>query len=250
MRFAVACSSQIRLQANSTDAHRPPPSQPSSPKTRAAILQRIYSLVSIRDDSLCNFVDLPPGFGFGETGEKDHAGDDDLRVIYRHYATLYFVFVVDQSESELGILDLIQVKPPGQDPESPDPRTDRIPSLQVFVESLDRCFENVCELDLIFHFDDVRMPFHVEPKRSWSSSTGFPLRQIHTLLNCIITGGLVLDTSLESIHQTFKAQQDVKKASQSGGGLSVSGLKDAAGGFLAAPDWDRLSFASFTRRGR
>ena len=35
--------------------------------------------------------------------------DDELRVIYRHYATLYFVLVVDQSESELGILDLIQV---------------------------------------------------------------------------------------------------------------------------------------------
>ena len=27
---------------------------------------------------------------------------------------------------------------------------------QVFVEALDRCFENVCELDLIFHFDEVR----------------------------------------------------------------------------------------------
>ena len=50
-------------------------------------------------------------------------GDDDTRVIYRHYATLYFVyvlftlvggsadgrFVVDGAESELGILDLIQV---------------------------------------------------------------------------------------------------------------------------------------------
>ena len=27
--------------------------------------------------------------------------------------------------------------------------------IQVFVESLDRAFENVCELDLIFHFDEV-----------------------------------------------------------------------------------------------
>jgi len=25
----------------------------------------------------------------------------------------------------------------------------------VFVESLDRAFENVCELDLVFHFDEV-----------------------------------------------------------------------------------------------
>lgn len=43
------------------------------------------------------------------------------------------MFCVDSSESELGILDLIQV----------------------FVETLDRCFENVCELDLIFHVDKV-----------------------------------------------------------------------------------------------
>lgn len=55
--------------------------------------------------------------------------------IIRHYATLYFIFCVDDSESELGILDLIQV----------------------FVESLDRCFENVCELDLVFHMDRVRI---------------------------------------------------------------------------------------------
>jgi hypothetical protein len=48
---------------------------------------------------------------------------------YRHYATLYFVFAVDHSESQLGILDLIQV----------------------FVESLDNCFKNVCELDIIFN---------------------------------------------------------------------------------------------------
>ena len=54
----------------------------------------------------------------------------------RHYATLYFVLCVDQSESELGILDLIQV----------------------FVETLDRCFENVCELDLVFHMDKVSVP--------------------------------------------------------------------------------------------
>lgn len=27
--------------------------------------------------------------------------------------------------------------------------------VQVFVETLDRCFENVCELDLIFHSDKV-----------------------------------------------------------------------------------------------
>lgn len=33
---------------------------------------------------------------------------DGVKLIYRHYATLYFVFAVDQQESDLGILDLIQ----------------------------------------------------------------------------------------------------------------------------------------------
>ena len=45
------------------------------------------------------------------------------------------MFAVDEQESELGILDLVQV----------------------FVESLDKCFENVCELDLIFHSDKVTL---------------------------------------------------------------------------------------------
>lgn len=75
----------------------------------------------------------------------------DTRIIYRHYATLYFVVAVDTAESELGILDLIQV----------------------FVEVLDKCFENVCELDLIFHLDKV-----------------------HYILDEIVMGGMVLETSI------------------------------------------------------
>lgn len=129
------------------------------PARQQALIHRIYKLVSKRPDTVCNFLDtpeltplLPPdniiapanaASGASASSKKKREADsqtgsqrtaeDELRVIYRHYATLYFVFVVDQSESELGILDLIQV----------------------FVESLDRCFENVCELDLIFHFDEV-----------------------------------------------------------------------------------------------
>lgn len=32
----------------------------------------------------------------------------DSRLVYKHYATLYFVFVFDSSENELAMLDLIQ----------------------------------------------------------------------------------------------------------------------------------------------
>ena len=112
-------------------------------------------------------------------------GGADSKIIYRHYATLYFVFAVDSSESELGILDLIQVRSRAHivpAPAAPPPETlaasNRLPTVpraqtpllasadaeaggwwllaQVFVESLDKRFENVCELDLIFHVEKVR----------------------------------------------------------------------------------------------
>jgi len=82
-------------------------------------------------------------------------------LIYRHYATLYFVFAVDSQESDLGILDLIQV----------------------FVEALDKCFENVCELDLIFHSD-----------------------RVHYVLDEIVMGGMVLETNINNILAAIQDQ--------------------------------------------
>jgi AP-3 complex subunit sigma len=86
--------------------------------------------------------------------------------VYRSYATLHFVFVVDLSESELGMLDLIQVRT--NDASLIEPRRQPVFStngFQVFVEALDRAFENVCELDLVFHFDEVRIsPLGLRPR--------------------------------------------------------------------------------------
>eukprot|EP00128_Syssomonas_multiformis_P001610 Colp12_sorted_trinity150504_noHs@7233 len=93
-----------------------------SEEMQQQIIRETFHLVSKRPDSACNFL---------EGGTL--LGGPDSRIIYRHYATLYFVFCVDSSESELGILDLIHV----------------------FVEALDRVFENVCELNIIFSVDKV-----------------------------------------------------------------------------------------------
>lgn len=71
-----------------------------------AVVSKIYSLISTRPPGSCNFLEAPE---LDELlGWKDI--DEKLRVVYRSYATLHFVFVVDLSESELGILDLIQVR--------------------------------------------------------------------------------------------------------------------------------------------
>ncbi|KAI0050668.1 Adaptor protein complex sigma subunit [Auriscalpium vulgare] len=128
------------------------------------LVQKIYSLINTRSAGLCNFLDAPELEDF--LGRRDE--HEQLRVVYRSYATLHFVFVVDASESELGVLDLIQV----------------------FVESLDRAFENVCELDLVFHFDEV-----------------------HHILAEIIQGGLVLETNLEEIDSSVRHAAQARKQS-------------------------------------
>jgi AP-3 complex subunit sigma len=115
-----------------------------------AVIRRVFQQVHQRSDNFCNYL----------TGTVPEWGDD-TKIIYRHYATLFFVFAVDQQESDLGILDLIQV----------------------FVEALDRCFENVCELDLIFHSDKVNY-----------------------ILDEIIMAGMVLETNINTIIQAISEQ--------------------------------------------
>lgn len=63
----------------------------------------------------------------------------------------------------------------------------------MFVESLDRAFENVCELDLVFHFDEVC-------SFSFASEECLHGRvKVHHILSEIIQGGLVLETNVEEI---------------------------------------------------
>merc|ERR1712183_609488 len=136
-----------------------------SEEQQQQIVRETFQLVSKRDDNVCNFL---------EGGSL--IGGSDYKLIYRHYATLYFVFAVDSQESDLGILDLIQV----------------------FVEALDKCFENVCELDLIFHSD-----------------------RVHYVLDEIVMGGMVLETNINSIlkaiHDQSKLHNDsIKRVGRQG----------------------------------
>ena len=56
-----------------------------------------------------------------------------LQVVYKRYASLYFVMGIDMGDNELITLEIIHH----------------------YVEVLDRYFGNVCELDLIFNFHKV-----------------------------------------------------------------------------------------------
>ena len=67
------------------------------PSGSAELVRKIFQQVGKRPDNFCNYLELTTS----DWGP--------FKIIYRHYATLYFIFAVDQQESELGILDLIQV---------------------------------------------------------------------------------------------------------------------------------------------
>ncbi|ETW87565.1 hypothetical protein HETIRDRAFT_306375 [Heterobasidion irregulare TC 32-1] len=155
-------------------------------RSSQTLVQKIYQLISGRSPSLCNFLDAPELEDF--LGQQEPEGER-LRVVYRSYATLHFVLVVDEAESELGILDLIQV----------------------FVESLDRAFENVCELDLVHH-----------------------------ILAEIIQGGLVLETNLEEIDGSVRQAAQARKqsfASANPLALGVGGVGPRSAGLQIPLGW-------------
>lgn len=91
----------------------------------------------------------------------------DEKIIYRHFASLFFVMIADSSESELGILDL----------------------LQVFVHVLDSCFEKICEVDLVYHYD-----------------------RVNYVLDELIMAGMVLETNSEVIISTIAEINKYSKA--------------------------------------
>lgn len=113
------------------------------------VLARVFKIISKKSTESCNFIEMSNCIG------------DGCKIMFKHFATLYFVFCCDETESELAILDLIQV----------------------FVEALDKCFTNVCELDLIFHVD-----------------------RAHFVLDEIVMGGVVLDANIVNITTRYDEQ--------------------------------------------
>ncbi|KAF9609845.1 hypothetical protein IFM89_018787 [Coptis chinensis] len=125
------------------------------------LIRSVFVVLCSRAENLSNFVEADSIFG------------PDTRLVYKHYATLYFVFVFDDSENELAMLDLIQV----------------------FVETLDKCFRNVCELDIVFNFS-----------------------KMHMVLNEIIFGGQVLETSSTEV---MKAVEEITKLEKASNAISL-----------------------------
>ncbi|CAK0735169.1 hypothetical protein CVIRNUC_000538 [Coccomyxa viridis] len=78
----------------------------------------------------------------------------NMKVVYRRYASLFFLVGIDDEENELAILEFIHC----------------------LVETLDRYFSNVCELDLMFS-----------------------LEQAHFIVDEMLMNGAIVETNKQNI---------------------------------------------------
>merc|ERR1712195_104257 len=86
---------------------------PRTAKDKAKLVRELSNMVLSRQQKLCNFIEYK-----------------NEKVIYKRYASLFFIVGCNTKDNELLMLEIIHH----------------------FVEILDRYFGNVCELDLIFNF--------------------------------------------------------------------------------------------------
>ncbi|KAI9792689.1 MAG: hypothetical protein M1816_001788 [Peltula sp. TS41687] len=84
-----------------------------SPKDKAKIIKDVSQLVLSRRTKMCNFLEYK-----------------DTKVVYRRYASLYFIAGCSPTDNELITLEIVHR----------------------YVEQMDKYYGNVCELDIIFNF--------------------------------------------------------------------------------------------------
>ncbi|KGU02376.1 hypothetical protein MEM_05895 [Candida albicans L26] len=88
--------------------------QTISQKEKSKIIRELSTIILSRRAKMCNVLEYK-----------------DLKIIYRRYASLFFVIGVNSDDNELIGLGIIHR----------------------FVEQMDKIYGNVCELDIIFGFD-------------------------------------------------------------------------------------------------
>ncbi|KAF3439340.1 hypothetical protein FNV43_RR17617 [Rhamnella rubrinervis] len=136
------------------------------------LIRSVYGVLCSRADNVCNFIEAESFFG------------PDTRIVYKHFATLYFVFVFDSSENELAMLDLIQ---DGLLASNTCPFS--------ICGNVGQMFQNVCELDMVFNYS-----------------------KMHTILDEIIFGGQVLETSSTEV---MKAVEEISKLETASNAISL-----------------------------
>ena len=132
-------------------------------KEKARAIRDACNVAIGRSVKYSNFVEINKGDNKdGATATGRTSGGTKL--VCRRYASLYFVAAIDEDDNELLAMETIHL----------------------FVEALDRYFENVSELDLIFNF-----------------------HRAYLILDEVLLAGEVQETSKRHILKQLQAQEAV-----------------------------------------
>uniref|UniRef100_A0A5S6R0W1 AP complex subunit sigma n=1 Tax=Trichuris muris TaxID=70415 RepID=A0A5S6R0W1_TRIMR len=107
MRFMLLFSRQGKLRLQNWNLAYPE-------KVKKKILRDLVTTILARKPKMSAFLEY-----------------QDMKIVYKRYASLYFCCAIDQDDNELICLEIIHR----------------------FVELLDKYFGSVCELDIIFNFE-------------------------------------------------------------------------------------------------
>lgn len=108
-----------------------------SDEEKLKIERELYRTIILRDTKFSNFIEFR-----------------NYKIIYKKYAALYFIICVDLYDNELSIMEFIHL----------------------FVETLDKFFGLVCELDVVYNF-----------------------YKVYGILDELIIGGEIIETSKDKI---------------------------------------------------
>lgn len=102
-----------------------------SPKDKAKIVKDVSQLVLARRTRMCNFIEYKGVWANSSKSARATAnGKTDTKIVYRRYASLFFIAGCASDDNELITLEIIHR----------------------YVEQMDKYYGNVCELDIIFSF--------------------------------------------------------------------------------------------------
>ena len=103
-----------------------------SPKDKAKIIKDVSQLVLSRRTRMCNFLEYKGEYYRPFVGQacSDFPCLLDTKVVYRRYASLFFIAGCSSTDNELITLEIVHR----------------------YVEQMDKYYGNVCELDIIFNF--------------------------------------------------------------------------------------------------
>ncbi|KAI9205092.1 AP complex, mu/sigma subunit [Polychytrium aggregatum] len=118
-------------------------------KEKTKTVKEVSATVLARRTKMCNVLEYK-----------------DYKVVYRRYASLFFVAGIDVDDNELIVLEVIHR----------------------YVEVLDKWFLNVCELDIIFNF-----------------------QQAYMIMDEILIGGELQDSSKRSVINSLKRMEEAEK---------------------------------------